>query len=98
MKADNIFFYLICVALAIITSGCAHLDVTDPVGPGGVIVAEDSTGFFFNQNGYNLFLNEGVPAAYFTPVPNGTYHITDAMLHAANLIRDNRANPPAPNK
>lgn len=79
--------------LVVLLSGCAHLPITQPVAKTGVvIVGEDSTGFFFNQDGYNLWLREGVPSSFFTQASGNRYHITDANWHAGNQIRISRAN------
>lgn len=72
--------------ISILLTGCVGIPVTENTGAGGVVVSVDSTGVILNQQGYNLWLKEGVPASYFTVVQNG-YHVTNFYWHQANIIR-----------
>lgn len=78
---------------ALLLVGCITQPLTLPNGPGNVIVDTDSTGVIFNQAGKDLWVGEGVPEAWFVPVPKG-YHLTDLQYHQGNAIRLKLANQP----
>jgi hypothetical protein len=82
----------IAMILIFALTACVGVPVSPFVGPGGVVVAVDSTGVTLNHDGYVIWTGEGVPASYFTVTAQG-YHLTDAMWHAGNKIREARLNP-----
>jgi hypothetical protein len=86
--------------VALLCAACAREPVIDDTGAGIVVVGEDATGFYFNQDGFTIWTDEGVPAKYFTAVvpPKkcayglGSYHITDAMWEQGKRIKLERRN------
>jgi hypothetical protein len=78
---------VIFTGLLLLFSGCAHIPVTLPDGPGGAVVGVTKTGLIFTDSGHDLWLREGVPAAWFTPVTKGKWYISKIDWHAGNLIR-----------
>jgi hypothetical protein len=84
---------LLLIALTLVMAGCAHEAVTVPTGPGGAVSGITSTGVIFLEAGHDLWLSEGVPASYFTPLPHDRFYISDIDWHAGNKIRIKGANP-----
>jgi hypothetical protein len=82
--------YVLLFSIVLLTS-CVSMTPPMPIGAGVVIIATDPTGCTFNDDGYKIWLGEGVPANYFTTTPQG-HHITNALYHAGNKIR---ITPPA---
>lgn len=86
------FTLLILCLVGFNQMACTHLAVTQPVGPGGAIVAADANGITFNDQGKALWVGEGVPAAWFVSTSQG-WHLTTLQWHEGNAIRLQRANP-----
>ena len=79
----------------LLLSSCVHEPVILPTGPGGAIEGVDSTGVTFTDQGYELWVSEGVPEAWFKSMPAG-YHLTTLQWHEGNAIRIKRVNPVLP--
>jgi hypothetical protein len=83
------------LAILFVLCSCVHEPVILPSGPGGAIEGVDSTGVTFTDQGYELWVSEGVPEAWFTSTPKG-YHLTTLQWHEGNAIRVKRVNPVLP--
>jgi hypothetical protein len=86
--------YLLVVGLNLALCSCVHAPVILPTGPGGAIEGIDPTGVTFTDQGFQLWVSEGIPEAWFTSTPQG-YHLTSLQYHEGNAIRLKRVNPSA---
>lgn len=83
-----------CLILAVLLTGCVSLPVTEGLGPGGAVIATDSTGMTINADGYRHLKGEGVPDTDFQIVPLG-YHMTNSQWRDAHAIQLGQPKPAA---
>lgn len=93
--ADRIaLLALVTIIALVVLCSCAHEPISDPRGPGNVIVGVTRDGVIFNDAGRNLWISESVPSSYFTQAGRpGRWYISSVNFHQGELIRLNRANP-----
>lgn len=77
---------------ALVLTGCMHEAVTPVTGPAVEGVSVTKTGVIFPQSVRDRWLEEGVPASYFTALPHDRFYISNVEWHAGNQIRLDRAN------